>query len=138
NPVKADTVSTTHISRLDEGFITNEVNQDQQNANRQHVKQMQSAAPTSPKEQSLNTTQQVGETQTAGYQALFTGQPEPKDQANDYQTLATSQPTQEEQMAGYQTLPTGRQDTLATFPTSKSNTWSQSLADMPTNTHTVN
>ena len=28
NPVKADAASNVHISRLDEGFITNEVNQD--------------------------------------------------------------------------------------------------------------
>ena len=51
NPVKADAASATHISRLDKGFITNEVNQDQQNTSKQHVKQIQSAAPTSPKEQ---------------------------------------------------------------------------------------
>ena len=125
NPVKADTKAdaapNTHISRLDEGFITNEVNQDQQNTNKQHVKQMQSAAPTSPKEQSLNTAQPVGETQSTGYQ-----------------TSPTDQPIQKEQTVAYQALPTGRQALLSTFPISKSDTWSQSLADTPTNTHTVN
>lgn len=125
NPVKADTkadaTSATHISRLDEDFITNEVNQDQQNTNKQHVKQMQSAAPTSPKEQSLNTAQPVGETQSTGYQ-----------------TSPTDQPIQKEQTVAYQALPTGRQALIATFSISKSDTWSQSLADMPTNTHTVN
>ena len=121
NPVKADAASNTNISRLDEGFLTNEVNQDQQNANKQHVKQMQSAAPTSPKEQSLNTTQPVGETQVAGYQKS------PADQS-----------TQKEQTVDYQTLSTGKQTSLTTLPISKSNAWSQSLADMPTNTHAVN
>ena len=118
---KADTASTTHISRLDEGFITNEVNQDQQNANKQHVKQMQSAAPTSTKEQSLTTTQPAEKTQTANYQTLPVDQPAPK-----------------EQTVSYQTLPIGKQANLSAFPTSKSNTWSQSLADMPTTTHVVN
>ena len=121
NPVKADAFSNMHISRLDEGFITNEVNQDQQNTNKQHIKQMQSAAPTSPKEQSLNTAQPIGEAQTASYQ-----------------TPPADQSIQKEQTVAYQALPTGSQATLSTFPTSKSNTWSQSLADMPTNTHAVN
>lgn len=115
---KADAASNTHISHLDEGFITNEVNQDQQNANKQHVKQMQADAPNSPKEQSLNTAQPIGKAQAASYQTLAAGQSAPKEQTDTYQTL-----------------PIGKQAPLST---SKSNTWSQSLADMPTNTHAVN
>ena len=137
NPVKADAASNVHISRLDEGFITNEVNQD----HKQHVKQMQSAAPTSPKEQSLNSAQPVGKTKVDNYQTSSASQPTQEEQTATYQTPPASQPAQKEQTVSYQALPTGKQatlPTLATFPTSKSNTWSQSLADMPTNTHTVN